>query len=110
MFRTGWGIALLLAVGTPHHPAGAWGSAGHSIVAEIAQRRLEPAVLEKIKVLLGGEHSLASVSNWADTVALMRPQTRNWHFVNIPLGASGYDSMRDCRETAGGDCIVQAIM
>lgn len=108
MAKREWLFALLLAVAQPQQ-AGAWGASGHAIVAEIAQRRLEPAVLRKIKVLLGGEHSLASIANWADTVALTRPETRNWHFVNIPVGATGYDPARDCRETPNGDCIVEAI-
>lgn len=108
MLRTTWVFALLFVIAAPH-AAGAWGAAGHSVVAEIAQRRLEPAVLEKVNALLGHEHSLASISNWADTIALTRPQTRAWHFVNIPLGASGYDPARDCRDTPSGDCIVAAI-
>jgi S1/P1 Nuclease len=100
-------IALLLSVLAPHQ-ALSWGSAGHSIVAELAQRRLHPDVQKQVKLLLGGNASLASVANWADTVALVRPETRGWHFVNIPVGADRYDAARDCRPT-NGDCIVNAI-
>jgi S1/P1 Nuclease len=108
MVKRAWLFALLLAVAQPQQ-AGAWGASGHAIVAEIAQRRLEPAVLKKIRVLLGGGRSLASIANWADTIALTRPETRNWHFVNIPVGATGYDPARDCGDTPSGDCIVNAI-
>lgn len=104
--------AILFAALTallPVQDAYAWGAAGHSIIAEIAQRRLRPEVLRKVKTLLGGEISLASIANWADSVALIRPNTRNWHFVNIPVAAAGYDPARDCRYSPGGDCIVKAI-
>lgn len=99
--------ALLLAL--PARPALAWGTAGHAIVAELAQRHLDPAVREKIRALLGGDASLASIAAWADTVALARPETRNWHFVNIPLDAGGYEAARDCLPAPGGDCIVAAL-
>jgi hypothetical protein len=100
----GLGIILM-----PADRAGAWGAAGHAIVAEIAQHRLEPTVLREVKGLLGGEVSLAAVSNWADTIESTRPESRNWHFVNIPVGATGYDSARDCAQKPDGDCVVNAI-
>lgn len=84
----------------------AWGAAGHAIVAEIAQRRLRPEALAAAKQLLGGERSLASVSSWADTIGMARPETRTWHFVNIPVGSGAYDPARDCK---GGQCVVAAI-
>ena len=90
-------------------PAWAWGQEGHSIVAEIAQRRLEPEPLQRVKGLLGGEVSLASVSNWADGVRGARPETYNWHFVDIPLGAETYDPVRDCTDTPKGDCVIAEI-
>ena len=42
----------------------------------------------------------------ADTIQLIRPETRRWHFVNIPVGAERYDPARDCPEDA---CVVAAI-
>jgi S1/P1 Nuclease len=99
--------ALLAAV--PLGEALAWGTSGHSIVAELAQRRLEPSVLLKIQELLGGYVSLASIASWADDVGIVRPNTINWHFVNIPYDAQSYDPSRDCNETPKGDCVVEAI-
>ena len=90
-------------------PAWAWGQEGHSIIAEIAQRRLEPEPLQRVKELLGGEVSLASVSSWADDVRGERPETYNWHFVDIPLAATGYDPVRDCADTSKGDCVIAEI-
>lgn len=107
MFRS-WLLAsgiLLLTTGTSL----SWGAAGHSIVAELAERRLTAHALSEIGSLLGGRKSLASLSSWADEVQTVRPATRNWHFVNIPFEAPGYDAERDCAARPGGDCIVKAI-
>jgi hypothetical protein len=102
-------LALALSATALPSEVQAWGSAGHSVVAEIAQRRLKPAAARRIKALLGTEASLASIASWADTLAIAKPQTRRWHFVNIPVGATGYDAGRDCQATAEGDCILAAI-
>ena len=57
-------LAALFAV-VPLHQAASWGAGGHSVVAEIAQRRLAPDVMRKIRALLGGDISLASIAGWA---------------------------------------------
>jgi len=51
-------LSVLLTL-IPLEHAYAWGQEGHSIVAEIAQRRLDNDTLKKVKVLLGGEVALA---------------------------------------------------
>jgi hypothetical protein len=101
-------LAIVLTL-MPLHEALSFGASGHAIIAEIAQRRVEPGVLRKMKELLGGEVSLASIASWADHVALLRPNTVNWHFVNIPLDATSYDPERDCSMTPKGDCVIRAI-
>jgi hypothetical protein len=71
------GFAFLLAwtlTWTPMEQALAWGQEGHSIVAEIAQRRLDANTREKIQALLKDEApeadvpqiALASIASWAD--------------------------------------------
>jgi hypothetical protein len=105
--RIGLWAALFAVV--PLQQAASWGAGGHSVVAEIAQRRLAPDVARKIRALLGGDISLASVAGWADQVVLLRPNTFNWHFVNIPYDATGYVPQRDCKETPKGDCVVNAV-
>jgi S1/P1 Nuclease len=99
---------MLLGLALPHR-ALAWGASGHSIVAEIAQRHLEPAVLAKVKGLLGGEISLASIASWADDVRPHETATTNWHFVDIPYDAARFDPARDCQESDKGDCVINAI-
>lgn len=98
------GAALLLARG-----AHAWGEDGHSIIAEIAQRRLSAAAGNMVVELLGPGHALASVASWADDVRGARPETYNWHFVDIPRAADDYSESRDCPESPKGDCIVKAL-
>jgi hypothetical protein len=89
--------------------AAAWGANGHAIIAELAERRLTPGALARIEAVLGSRRSLASVSGWADYIQFLRPETRNWHFVNIPYAASGFDEERDCAPQPTGDCIVSAL-
>ncbi len=86
-----------------------WGEDGHSIIAEIAQRRLTPEATARVSQLLGPGVSLASVSSWADDVRSERANTYNWHFVDIPLDRNDYDERRDCPDSAGGDCVVREL-
>lgn len=89
--------------------AAAWGSDGHAIIAEIAQRRLGPEARAQVEALLGAGHSLASEGNWADDVRPARPETFNWHFVDIPLGDEAYDAGKHCAAGPKGDCIVAEL-
>jgi len=89
-----------------------WGFKGHRIVADIAEARLTPAAKAQIKELLDGQ-SLADVSGWADEIRRERPETTNWHFVDIPRdtheGVVRYDAARDCKPSPHGDCVVAEI-
>jgi hypothetical protein len=89
--------------------AWAWGSEGHSIVAEIAQRRLTPEATKMVERLLGRGHSLASAASWADDVREKRPQTKRWHFIDIPVDLASYDSKTECAPSADGDCIIAEL-
>jgi S1/P1 Nuclease len=87
----------------------AWGQEGHSIVAEIAQRRLSPEAAATVEQLLGRGHSLASIASWADDVRDDRPETYNWHFVDIPIKRDDYQPALDCKSTDKGDCAVAEL-
>src|SRR5690348_7367619 len=89
-------------------PAYAWGPQGHEAIARIASDNLSPAAHLRISQLLGGDAPALMVldSNWADEIRAGRPQTANWHFVNIEIGSKGYDARRDC---AHDDCVVAQI-
>ena len=97
----------LLALSTGS--AWAWGQEGHSIIAEIAQRRLTPQAIAQIGRLLRPNHSLASIGSWADDVRDARPETYNWHFVDIPIAEEHYAGGKHCRATDKGDCIVAEL-
>jgi hypothetical protein len=84
----------------------AWGGDGHSIIAEIAQRRLTPEARQEMERLLGPGVSLASVSNWADDYRADHPETFRWHFINFPVKEDRYDRAIACAPTPTGDCIV----
>ena len=89
-------------------PIGAWGDAGHRIVALVAADRLSPAVATAAHNLLEGK-TLAEVATEADRIRQFRPETKNWHFVDIPKNATDYDPTRDCQPTDNGDCAIAAI-
>jgi hypothetical protein len=87
----------------------AWGQEGHSIIAEVAQRRLKPPASDRVQALLKNG-SLASIASWPDDVRGARPKTYNWHFVDIPLAADTYDPSRDCElNSEKGDCAIAEL-
>lgn len=62
-----------------------------------------------VERLLGRGASLASVASWADDIRDERPETYNWHFVDIPVKRRTYDPRRHCKPAKGGDCIVAEL-
>jgi hypothetical protein len=87
----------------------AWGQQGHRIVARIAERNLSPRARQEVRRLLRPGETLESVATWADVIRDSRPETKRWHYVDIPLREGSYDPARDCRRTPFGDCIIQAL-
>jgi hypothetical protein len=96
-------VALSIAFGVlPVGPALAWGDEGHEVVGLIAQSFLEPATRRAVDALLAADpdpltpHDIASASTWADKYRDSnfngaRLATRQWHFVDIELGAPNLD-------------------
>jgi hypothetical protein len=86
------------------------------MVAQIAQNHLTNRSRRNVARLLGNA-SLASVANFADTVlhsnppSTRRPETRKWHFVDIPVENpdNTYDPSRDCIPSPDGDCAIAEI-
>ncbi len=101
-------LAIWLAVASAGH-AWAWGQEGHSIVAEIAQRRLTPEAAAMMEQVLGRGHSLASIASWADDVRDLR--TGKWHFVDIPIASMEYDPATQCEpgEDNSPGCIITEL-
>lgn len=99
-------LALLLPL-----PAFAWGSKGHAVVAEIAERGLSPAAAAEIRSLNSNAplSQIASLpDDWrGDEVQKLREgDTGPWHYSNVPNDTLAFDPERDC---ADDQCVVGAI-
>jgi hypothetical protein len=94
-------LALLLR----SFPAQAWAHRGHRVIADIAMDHLTPEARQSLMELLG-DNDLASISTWADDIRNGRPETKPWHYVDIPSSANGDQATRDCPD---GDCVVAKI-
>ncbi|MFZ5862246.1 MAG: S1/P1 nuclease [Nitrospirota bacterium] len=89
-------------------PAIAWGDKGHRIVAVIADSRLTPSAREGVRALIGPA-TLRDAATWADDIRRRRPETKPWHYVDIPLDRDEYLPAKDCARPRSGDCVVAAI-
>lgn len=97
--------------------APAWGPAGHQVIARIAAQSLSDKARRGIGDLLDVHSTftvrysaaLSQIAGKADDIREDRPETKRWHFVNIPLRADNYDPARDCAQTEEGDCVIAAI-
>jgi hypothetical protein len=91
----------------------AWGAEGHHIVARLAWALMTPAAREEATTILGGgpggEDTFIASATWADEIRSSRPETYNWHFVDIPVGETHFDAGRDCKPTERGDCVIAEI-
>jgi hypothetical protein len=100
----------------------AWGAEGHHIVARVAWGLLTPAARDEATTILGAgpagpggpgspgrEDTFVAAATWADEVRSSRPETYNWHFVDIPVGEVHFDAARDCKPTERGDCVIAEI-
>jgi len=110
-------LAILLCLLITHLQLLAWGPKGHQVVADVAYSRLTPQTRKNLKLLLGHE-TLASISTWADDVRKQHDEAYDWHFVDIPTGAAGFDEQRDCfrpqdkhkdAQTDHHNCVVDRI-
>ena len=64
----------------------AWGTTGHRVIAEIAERNLTKKSKKNLKKIIGNQ-KLAYWSNWPDFIKSDTSEqwksTGNWHFVNV---------------------------
>ncbi|HSS51286.1 MAG TPA: S1/P1 nuclease [Thermoanaerobaculia bacterium] len=116
-------VAALMAIMPV--PLLAWGDEGHKITAQIAYQLLTPRAHNNVLAVLEGE-TVDAVAVWPDALKRAgdecpvpvakncnpnyRPETAQWHFVDMPLSESQFDPGAEyCRPTRYGDCIVPAI-
>jgi len=83
-----------------------WGGEGHELIARIAWDQLTPAARQRVGEILGPGKTLPSIASWADDVRRSRPETANWHFIDIPINRPHLDMARDCPK---GDCVLAKI-
>jgi hypothetical protein len=55
------------------------------VIATVAENHLDQTTRVMIQSLIGNNH-LYSVASWADDIRRDRPETKAWHYVNIPMG------------------------
>ena len=101
-------LSLAAALAAAPGPAGAWSPEGHQIVARLAALYLTKSAKAQVEDLLGGNaaDSMAKASTWADEIEATRPETKAWHYVNIPMAEGKYNAERDCPD---GNCAVSRI-
>jgi len=98
-------LSTLLFVATCQSVLWAFGEEGHQIVARIAESHLSEKAKAGVKKLLGRKH-LPTVANWADDIKDSRPETRPWHYVDIPITFGKFDPETQC---ADDNCIIVRI-
>ncbi|MBI5631252.1 MAG: hypothetical protein HY921_10265 [Elusimicrobia bacterium] len=111
-FRVVWAWALLL---WPQALL-AWSPNGHRAVALLAQERLAPAVSRAVRDLLGPDRTLAQIAPCPDYIRDNRgakcaglilepaPQSRPWHFIDIPVADSPKSAADLAKYCARGGC------
>jgi len=92
-------------------PLFAWGSKGHAVVAEIAERGLSPNAMAQVRGMNFNAplREIASLpDDWrADETKGLRPgDTGALHYSNTPNEIATFDRARDCKED---QCVVAAI-
>jgi len=99
-------LAVIIVVLLPVRAFG-WGSKAHQTIALIAMARLSTSAKQAIAKLLDPRETLESVSAEADQTRMLRPETKSWHFVSIPLSDNYYSRTKDCGK--GETCLIEAI-
>lgn len=103
-------ILMLLGIALVPQQSRAWGTDGHMIVCDIAYRELNSKARARVTQLLAEDpefHTFAAACVWADEVAnSSRPETKPWHFINLPRDATRV-TPDDCPRREG--CILSAI-
>lgn len=77
---------LIIGIALPHELL-AWGTTGHRVIAQIAEKNIKSSTKKKIDKLLNG-YPMAYWANWADFIKSdttgQWKHTHIWHFVNAP--------------------------
>jgi len=100
--RVSLALAILLAVLSSPQPGFAWCREGHQVIALVGEHYMTATAKAKASDLLDGS-GIDAVASWADDYRRDHPETRLWHYINVPLADSKIDLAREC---SNGDCLV----
>ena len=92
-------------------PAIAWNGGVHELICEMAWQQLQPATRQWLRGVRAGapeeRGGFAQSCAWADEARFGEYRdTYEYHFLNLPRGANGFDPARDC---AAFDCVAVAV-
>nr|WP_297308888.1 S1/P1 nuclease [uncultured Flavobacterium sp.] len=89
----------------------AWGTNGHRIIAEIAERHLTDEAKENIKKIYGNQ-KLAYWANWPDFIKSDNAfdYASSWHYVNIPGDLKYDDFLVAMQETSDDNMYKRALI
>jgi len=102
--------------------AQAWGCKGHQVIAFVAEERVNAHARTMVAQILEGTpisrdlrrfcgnsglDAFADSSTWADDERTVRPETADWHFIDIPRGVTKANLDQYCPPTG---CVTQAIL
>ncbi|MBI4386773.1 MAG: hypothetical protein HY551_05275 [Elusimicrobia bacterium] len=115
-------IGALLLI--PVSQAGAWGPLGHKIVARVAEGRLSPVALDRIRGIIGDGVALEDITLCADDVLYAKDpltcggfvldpkeftETRPWHYLDVPGKATPHADPLSSYCPYGKDCPISQI-
>jgi hypothetical protein len=73
----------------------------------MTEAQLTPAARQRVAAILGPGKTLPSIASWADEIRRRRPETGDWHFVDIPIDQPHLNMDRDCPK---GNCVLGRIV
>jgi hypothetical protein len=113
--------ATLILLASPIR-AWSWGCEGHQAVAMIAEKHMTAHALESVNKILqsvpidpslprwcpsAGLDLMSDSSTWADDLRKIRPETSDWHYVDIPRDAPRGSLAEYCPDATG--CVTGAL-
>lgn len=89
----------------------AWGTTGHRVVAEIAERNLSRKAKKEIKKIIGNQ-KLAYWANWPDFIKSDNTWkfADSWHYVNMPGDLSHDDFLKELNNSSDDNLYKRALI
>ena len=103
-------VVLLFSVAI-EAPTFAWSGGVHELICEMAWQQIAPTTKAWLRDVRAGardqQGNFAQTCAWADEARFGEYRdTYEYHFLNLPRGANGFDPHRDC---AAFDCVAVAV-